>query len=339
MYERPPRVNWKMFRNCNYNCSYCHGRTSGSVNECLSIEKITEILSMLGKQWVLKMTGGEPFLHPNFIELCQTVTRTNTITVDTNLSIDKKVKDFAENIDPDKVRDVHAALHIEERERRGEVEAFIENVLLLKKSNFRVLVNYVFLPALTKRFQTDYQYFKSRGIIVYPKIFTGTYNTLTGYVFKNRVSGNKNRYSNENIGKLRKIIQIFINRTHKNIVRKFSHEQFDKKYPDSYTKEEREIIIKYNPNPIRKIPFYSKGMKCNAGNMSLVIKPNGDIRRCIVDRKNIGSVFTEFKLLSNGLPCEVTSCSSFMGSENDIPKLKARMNNEWKELLNPKKSQ
>ncbi len=95
---------------------------------------------MLGKQWLLKITGGEPFLHPNFVELCQTVIRTNEITVDTNLSIDKKIKDFAENIDPDKVRDVHAALNIDEREKKDEVEAFIENVLLLKKIIFVYLL-------------------------------------------------------------------------------------------------------------------------------------------------------------------------------------------------------
>ncbi len=336
MDERKPRVNWQMFRNCNYNCSYCHhGKTVGDVNVCLSIEKIIETLSMLGKQWMLKMTGGEPLLHPNFIELCQAITRTNTISVDTNLSIEKKVKDFIENIDPEKVREVHAALHIEERERRGEVEGFIENVLLLRKNNFRVLVNYVLLPTLAKRFQADYHYFKSRGIVVYPKIFSGAYSTLTGKIIKKRVSRNLNRYSNTNLGKLRKIIQILINSTHRNIVKNLLHEEFSRKYPLSYTEEMRKIIIKYNPDPIRKIPFNSEGMKCSAGMISLVIKSNGDVRRCIADTKNIGSVFTGFKLLTNEVPCEVTSCSSFMGSNNSIQKLKERMNKEWKKAVKP----
>ncbi len=187
---------------------------------------------------------------------------------------------------------------------------------------------------MTKRFQADYEYFKSRGIVIYPKIFTGPFNILTGKIIPKNARKNQKRCSNKNLGKLRKKIHHIKNQAYKN-VRACFHERILDKYPDSYTEEEREIIIEYNPNLVRRIPFYSKGMKCNAGIISLVIKPEGNIQRCIVGNKKIGSVYTGVKLLTTEEPCTVTSCSAFMGIDNKIPELKPRMRKEWAKLLNP----
>ncbi len=97
-----PRIHWKMSKGCNFGCSYCGCKNKYAL-DFLPIEAITETLKKLGKEWVLIMLGGEPLLHPNFVEICKIVTKSNNISIITNLSITSKVKDFAESIDPDKV--------------------------------------------------------------------------------------------------------------------------------------------------------------------------------------------------------------------------------------------
>ncbi len=327
MKESPPRVTWQMFKNCNYDCSYCRVHTTNEgVVECLPIEIIAGVLKKLGKQWILKMTGGEPLLHPNFVELCKTITKTNKITLDTNLSLDTKVKNFSENIDPNNVYSIYAALHIEEREKRDAVESFIQNVLLLRKKHFNIRVNYIFLPTLKNKFLLDYEYFEKRGIILIPKPFKGIYNILTGkIVTKAPRLRSKNSFSNNNKEKKRKIIQILRQRIHKN-AKKLINDPFSLKYPDSYSKEEMKIIMKFLPDAYLQTPFYSKGMKCSAGKTSLSIFSAGKVQRCTSDPTSIGNVLKSIKVLSNSEPCRVSSCLSFMGSDAEIPELKKRMN-------------
>lgn len=103
--ESPPRLTWQMFHTCNFNCSYCYSSYEKikKVKNYLPTEIIATTLKKLGNQWILGMTGGEPLLHPNFVELCEAITKTHKIRFDTNLSLFQKVKDFVEKIDPEKV--------------------------------------------------------------------------------------------------------------------------------------------------------------------------------------------------------------------------------------------
>lgn len=55
------------------------------------IDAIISTLSRTGQKWCMGITGGEPFLYPDFINICnQFVKNDITLYIDTNLSIEKR---------------------------------------------------------------------------------------------------------------------------------------------------------------------------------------------------------------------------------------------------------
>ena len=116
------------------------------------------------------MVGGEVLVLPKFIEICcELVDNGIRIRFETNLSVTKKVIEFTNVINPNKVEGIAVSLHIEEREKRGSVEEFIQNIFLLRDKGFDIsMVNYVLHPSLLHRFEEDYAFFKTKGINLTP---------------------------------------------------------------------------------------------------------------------------------------------------------------------------
>lgn len=167
---------WNMTRKCNYRCDYCYyPHDNTPVDFTLPVARIKAFLDSTGREWVIGMTGGEPFLYPGFVEICKTLTQSHIIAVDSNLSVSSKVREFAHSVDPSRVQDIYASLHIEERERTGGVDAFIRNVLLLRDNGFVVKVNYVLHPRIVDRYKQDAELFRSHGIELAPRPFKGKY--------------------------------------------------------------------------------------------------------------------------------------------------------------------
>ena len=68
------RVEWNLGKRCNYNCTYCgnelHNKTSDHMSwevYTATIDKIVEASN--GKKIKISFTGGEPFVHPQFIDM------------------------------------------------------------------------------------------------------------------------------------------------------------------------------------------------------------------------------------------------------------------------------
>jgi MoaA/NifB/PqqE/SkfB family radical SAM enzyme len=68
------RVEWNLGKRCNYDCSYCgtelHDNHSDYMNWDVyknTIDKIVTAAS--GKKIKISFTGGEPFVHPHFIDM------------------------------------------------------------------------------------------------------------------------------------------------------------------------------------------------------------------------------------------------------------------------------
>jgi len=83
------KIEWNLGKRCNYDCSYCpsiiHDNSSPHTN--IEILKATvDKLMTLGKPIRLSFTGGEPTVHPNFIELVKYANHKNIkwISVTTN---------------------------------------------------------------------------------------------------------------------------------------------------------------------------------------------------------------------------------------------------------------
>jgi len=165
-----------MTRSCNFTCNYCYYQHDSSpVQNPLPAETIRSFLDATGQEWTIGLTGGEPFLYPDFVQLCESLTEQHRIALDTNLSLSKPLQEFVERISPERVQDVYASLHIEEREKRGGIDPFIRNVQLLKNHGFVVKVNYVLHPTLIDRYQRDADTFAKYDIELAPRPFKGTY--------------------------------------------------------------------------------------------------------------------------------------------------------------------
>jgi len=167
---------WDITRECNFNCSYCCSPRKNSRSARISGRRLSEALGENGKNWTIHISGGEPFLYPGFIEICRELTKEFQIKVNSNLSLNSEVVEFSNSINPSRVELIETSLHIEERERLGNLEDFIRNVLLLKSRGFKVGVKAVLHPAFIERFQGDRQYLESRGVKLFPKPFKGSYS-------------------------------------------------------------------------------------------------------------------------------------------------------------------
>ncbi|MBK6685642.1 MAG: radical SAM protein [Deltaproteobacteria bacterium] len=108
-------VSWNMNTTCNYRCSYCTQRFSDDRSRwAADLPRFLEAFLALPGDWELKLSGGEPFRHPNFLEAVQALAAGGRrVSVVTNLSADREV--LAAYCDRVRVRPgvISASLHPE----------------------------------------------------------------------------------------------------------------------------------------------------------------------------------------------------------------------------------
>ena len=163
---------------CNYSCVYCgqHTNDRGELKE-IDIKRTIQRLDELNRTLLVSLSGGEPFLIPNFIEFVQELTKKHYVRMDSNLSLDETCRRFANTINPDKVVEIVFSTHVLEREKR-EVD-LMELVVLVKEfenKGFKMVGNYVSYPPLMERLEKDIDFFSSQGIKVLPTFFCGKFN-------------------------------------------------------------------------------------------------------------------------------------------------------------------
>ncbi len=85
-------------------------------------------------------------------------------------------------------------------------------------------------------------------------------------------------------------------------------------YPESYTEEERRLIMKYSVDPVAEklifgLPSY-KGRLCLAGKNFIRIHPDGKVNRCPSDLTSLGNIFKgSLKLFDKARICKAKFCS------------------------------
>lgn len=173
--------DWHLTNRCNFLCHYCHPQirvvlNRKSLNEPASTP-IAERFNDLGRTLLIHMSGGEPFMFPDFVGLCRLLQRRHYLSLNTNLSRSETVAEWVAEVDPSRVVRVAAALHIEERERIGaSVEDFIANYRLLEDNGFPVSALYVLHPDTFHRAAADLERLTQGGVAnVEAKVFKGVH--------------------------------------------------------------------------------------------------------------------------------------------------------------------
>lgn len=84
-------VSWNMNTTCNYRCSYCTQRFLDDRGRwARDVPRFIEAFLGLPGQWEVKLSGGEPFVHPGFLEVVAALAaRGFRVGVVTNFSADE----------------------------------------------------------------------------------------------------------------------------------------------------------------------------------------------------------------------------------------------------------
>ena len=169
LHRHQNRIVWNLNALCNYRCSYCFFPPEVLAKEHPAVGKYTaehmcESFDRTGREWLVLISGGEPFLHKEFIPLAKGLTRNHYIQVTTNLS--RPIHEFTRELSPERVVLISASLHVADREERGSkaVQEFVDRVLFLQDRGFVTLVNYVTHPPLLPRMKADFEYLASKGV-------------------------------------------------------------------------------------------------------------------------------------------------------------------------------
>lgn len=170
-------ADWILLDLCNYNCSYCLTPEQFKgipITKYGSIDDWCRAFSATKKTWLLRVTGGEPTLYPEFVELCLQLSKDNLILLNSNLST-PVIDTFAEVMCPTRVPFINAAVHPIERGAKN-LPKFISRVINLMNKGFLVLPSILMSPDTFSNYNTIISYFKPYGITPIPKVMRGTFN-------------------------------------------------------------------------------------------------------------------------------------------------------------------
>ncbi|MEM7167636.1 MAG: AGE family epimerase/isomerase [Planctomycetota bacterium] len=167
---------------CNLECHYCISdspgyavpKTTGGKSALAPIDPFVRSLDDTGQIFKVIFTGGgEPFLTPNIVELCQALTKRHYVGFTTNLTVRPRIEEFAQSIDPRRVTSIHASVHLEELERKNAIESFATSYRLLEDRDFPIQAKLVSHPTLASRADEIRDRFATLGVDVIFLSFIG----------------------------------------------------------------------------------------------------------------------------------------------------------------------
>jgi hypothetical protein len=127
---------------CNYRCSYCINKHSGSIrmSRHLSAEEWVLGLNRLGlkRDLPISLQGGEPTLHQGFYDIINGVSREANIDLLTNLQF--KVKEFQSKIPPDRIKREapYASIRVSYHPQMMNLERTIEKALAMQDRGYSI---------------------------------------------------------------------------------------------------------------------------------------------------------------------------------------------------------
>jgi MoaA/NifB/PqqE/SkfB family radical SAM enzyme/tetratricopeptide (TPR) repeat protein len=154
---------WFLTWACNFKCPYCwevqriaHGEMKP--DPFMDAEKWIAAWNRV-RPATLDISGGEPFLQPNFIRMLQGFDNSIRVAITTNLSFD--LTEFVQKISPNKVFSMTLSFH---PTQKLPLNVFLGRALLLKNRGFRTMVNFVTYPEQLWMLGNYKQIFESHGL-------------------------------------------------------------------------------------------------------------------------------------------------------------------------------
>ena len=173
-------IHWELTKKCNYSCIYCSATDISKKDSFqtvkIDISRILEKIEKIDDIILFTFTGGEPFLISNFPEFIKEITRKHLVRIDTNLSIKQNCEKFLNIVNPSKIYEIIFSTHILELKKKNiNLEDLCKTVNKFQDKGFKITGNYVLWPPLINNFEKDLDFFRQKGISVFPSLFIGNY--------------------------------------------------------------------------------------------------------------------------------------------------------------------
>lgn len=171
---RRPTVEWQVAGACNYDCSYCIQSPKHRVGSP-SLETVDGLLSFLASlpgRWEVKMSGGEPFAFPLFLQriVPGLVDETpHTVSALTNLSAPLGVLERFARLTRGRLGIVSASLHLES----ATVAAFVGKAQRLREwigEGPSLVVNSVLVPGRLEELLAAREAVETAGLPFFPQV-------------------------------------------------------------------------------------------------------------------------------------------------------------------------
>ncbi|MEK6820129.1 MAG: radical SAM/SPASM domain-containing protein, partial [Nanoarchaeota archaeon] len=170
---------------CNLNCSFCLNAFSKDFNR-------TKFREISGKQWVealnklesredlpITFSGGEPFLHPDFIYILNNLKPELKIDILTNFYDKNLVDRFISEINPERVRRQvpYPSIRVSYHPEQMDAEQLITNVKKAADAGFNIGIETIMYPNPRQLEAIEQMAIQCRnlGISLRPKSFTGVF--------------------------------------------------------------------------------------------------------------------------------------------------------------------
>jgi hypothetical protein len=135
--DAPGSLHWCITDDCNYRCSYCvqgrgrPDRQQGRYATDACIDAVLRFLDGLRKGWIVRLSGGEPSLHPRLAEIAEKVAgEGHRLDMETNLSLPlARYEDFL-SAAGGRLANFHASLHRE----HADADAFLDKCRSVRKA-------------------------------------------------------------------------------------------------------------------------------------------------------------------------------------------------------------
>lgn len=171
---------WDITKICNFDCPQCAGeriRFDGQNKPCnINIPALKRFFDQHpDKTFKINFTGGEPLLVENIIEAFTLIAQKNYIGLITNL-VSSNVADFIATQDPARYTYVNASFHYFELEKKGLLQTFLDNVVLLHKKGFTLTISEVAYPFIKNKVEEFREIFQKLGLKLVFNAFRGEWN-------------------------------------------------------------------------------------------------------------------------------------------------------------------
>jgi len=168
---------WDIHYKCNYSCPYCwfHGKWEEiSVNNIYpGTNNILEVWKRIHEKYGsvhLEITGGEPFIYPDFIKIIIELSRIHSVGVTTNLSIEYKEIEKLVNT-AGEIRNIVMSFH----PLFADFDKFLNKAKLIKERGFGTTILYLAWPPYISKLQKYKELFESFGFNFSVLTFWGEY--------------------------------------------------------------------------------------------------------------------------------------------------------------------